>query len=874
MVRFRGVGPHLAAINAACLICILAVIGCVALYALEDRRPTVGPGLALVVGGCLGLAALGLRVLLPRRPWAAFAAPLGLLSVLTCLTAIPVFVRDLGPPGYVAPAVLLVVVVTQILATVLWYNLKTARPTFTTIRARLLSTCVLLVLFTGGTISSLSMIALRHQEEDEAVDRLSTVATLTQRQVDDWTNSMLLALELFARNASPQLTTLLDPQTADAVTLGAARDHLQADLKDTLVQGRLYEVLYVLDRQGTVIVAAGGSARLPSPPSVACLQQAFAGPCLEPPRYYSALDRVAVVAAEPVMGVSGQVEAVVAGYAGLAALDQITAGTAGLGRTGVTYLVGADHSLLTSGRALPAGGAGPSPTRPVYTEGTERALATRAGGAGFYTGYDGQPVVGVYRWLPELQTALVAEEDQTEAFGSSTQLSALNLSLTLILLAAAVLMALYIVRHITAPLSRLAATADQIAHGALNLTADVKGDDEISTLAGAFNGMMARLRQARDELEQRVAQRTAELARANASLQEENTVRRRAEHALQNERNKLERILDAMEDAVYIVNPEYQVEYTNPALSRTFGPLNGRPCYAYLYGRGEVCPWCPNAEVWQGRSVHREVTLPDGRTCEVFDTPVTNVEGRRSKLAIYHDVTARTRAEEEIRQRNRELATLSRRLVEVQESERQYISRELHDETGQALATLMLGLGLLERDLHSGLPVAGRVTELKRTVDEVLEGLHGLAMDLRPASLDHVGLVPALRQYTERVTERYQLAVDFSAIGLEEERLPPAVEITIYRIVQEALVNVVRHAHATHADVIVERGADRVRILIEDNGVGFEPATALDSGRLGLIGMRERAETLRGQLVIDSVPGTGTTLLVEVPYDRAHPDRG
>jgi signal transduction histidine kinase len=405
------------------------------------------------------------------------------------------------------------------------------------------------------------------------------------------------------------------------------------------------------------------------------------------------------------------------------------------------------------------------------------------------------------------------------------------------------------VRHITAPLSRLAATADQIAHGALDVTADVSGDVEISTLAGAFNGMMARLRQARADLEQRVQQRTAELAQANARLRGENTVRRQAER-------------------------DREVEYTNPALNRVFGPVNGRPCYAYLYGRSEVCAWCPNAEVWQGHSVHREVNMPGGGTYEVFDTPVTNAEGRWSKLAIYHDVTARKQVEEEVRQRNRELATLSRRLVEVQESERQYISRELHDETGQALTSLMLRLGLLERDLQSGLPVAGRVAELKRTVDEVLEGLHGLASDLRPASLDHVGLVPALRQYTERLAERHHLVVDFSAIGLQEERLPPPIEITIYRIVQEALVNVVRHAQATHADVIIERRADHVRILIEDNGVGFEPTRALESGRLGLLGIRERAETLGGQLVIDSVPGTGTTLLVEVPYERAHPDRG
>jgi signal transduction histidine kinase len=213
-------------------------------------------------------------------------------------------------------------------------------------------------------------------------------------------------------------------------------------------------------------------------------------------------------------------------------------------------------------------------------------------------------------------------------------------------------------------------------------------------------------------------------------------------------------------------------------------------------------------------------------------------------------------------------------LVEIQESERHYISRELHDETGQALTSLMLRLGMLERDLQRGISVADRVAELKHTVEEVLADLHGLAMELRPASLDHVGLVPALRQYAERMTDRHGLIVDFGAIGLDEVRLPPEMEITIYRIVQEALVNIVQHAQATHVDVIVERRPDRVQVIIEDNGLGFDAAAAMYSGRLGLLGMRERAEMLGGHLIIDSAPRAGTTVVMEAPYDGSHPDSG
>jgi signal transduction histidine kinase len=510
----------------------------------------------------------------------------------------------------------------------------------------------------------------------------------------------------------------------------------------------------------------------------------------------------------------------------------------------------------------------------IRTAGVETALASRTNGSGFYENDRSVPVVGVYRWLPKLQVALLAEQDQAEAFRFSFTLIDVHLGVTFILLATAAVTALYLVRSITAPLSKLAATAEQIASGGMDLTANVQQHDEIGALAQAFNHMTARLRQARDQLEQRVKERTEQLDQAIAELQVENAVRRRAEQVVQLERNKLRSILDAMDDAVYIVNQQYAIEYANPALERAFGPMNAQQCYACLYERSDVCPWCPNELVWQGQSVRREQIGKGGKTYEVFDTPLENADGTTVKLAIYHDVTARKQAEDDILKHNRELATLSRRLVEIQESERRYISRELHDEAGQALTSLMLRLGMLERDLHYDTVVVDRVAELKRTVEEVLQDLHGLAMDLRPSSLDHVGLVPALRQYAERITLRHALTVDFGAIGLDGQRLLPEMEIMIYRIVQEALTNVVRHAAATHVDVIVERCSGWVRVIVEDNGHGFDTEEAMYSGRLGLLGMRERAEMLGGHLMIDSAPGAGTTVLMEVVYDGSDSDRG
>jgi PAS domain S-box-containing protein len=226
---------------------------------------------------------------------------------------------------------------------------------------------------------------------------------------------------------------------------------------------------------------------------------------------------------------------------------------------------------------------------------------------------------------------------------------------------------------------------------------------------------------------------------------------------------------------------------------------------------------------------------------------------------------------EQVRAGRERLQSLSRRLVEIQESERRYVARELHDEAAQALISLKVGLGLLEREADRAEAVVQGVSVLQQRLDLVLENLRRLAMDLRPASLDHLGLVAALRQYAQQVSDQHSLAVDFEAVG-NIERLPSDVEIALYRIVQEALTNVVRHARATRVDVLLERRGDQLIVLVEDNGVGFEPTAVEQTERLGLFGMRERMEMLGGTLLLESTPGAGTTLLLEVPYGHSATD--
>jgi signal transduction histidine kinase len=224
---------------------------------------------------------------------------------------------------------------------------------------------------------------------------------------------------------------------------------------------------------------------------------------------------------------------------------------------------------------------------------------------------------------------------------------------------------------------------------------------------------------------------------------------------------------------------------------------------------------------------------------------------------------------EQVRYGHERMMDLSRRMVQIQENERTYIARELHDESGQALASLLLGLDLLERSATEPEKVIEGVARLEEIVAGIMENLHRIAMNLRPATLDHLGLANALHQYVQNFSEVHSMEVQFVASSFDE-RLPAEIEMAFYRITQEALTNVIRHAQATRIDVRLEKDHDKLNLLIKDNGVGFDPHAKFDRNRLGLIGMQERAGMLGGNLTVESILGQGTSLKVVIPWTHPH----
>ncbi|MFN8564866.1 MAG: HAMP domain-containing protein [Anaerolineae bacterium] len=206
--------------------------------------------------------------------------------------------------------------------------------------------------------------------------------------------------------------------------------------------------------------------------------------------------------------------------------------------------------------------------------------------------------------------------------------------------------------------------------------------------------------------------------------------------------------------------------------------------------------------------------------------------------------------------------------VTAQEQERERISRELHDETGQALTTLLIQLKVLER-LRDWDAVAAHAQELREIVVNTLEEVRRLARDLRPAMLDDLGLVPTLDGHIKTFRNKADIDVEFDVDVSEDFRLPRDTELALYRMVQEALTNVARHAAATKVYVRLEQVSDAVSLSVVDNGRGFDLASVLKTGEsgVGLLGIRERVELIGGTFTLASSPGQGTRLRVDVDAD-------
>ncbi len=241
------------------------------------------------------------------------------------------------------------------------------------------------------------------------------------------------------------------------------------------------------------------------------------------------------------------------------------------------------------------------------------------------------------------------------------------------------------------------------------------------------------------------------------------------------------------------------------------------------------------------------------------------------------DVIERKRAQEQVH-------TLSRQLMKAQETERQRLSRDLHDLVGQDLSALKICLDALFDDQpEAPSAIRQRVAELSKMVKGTIMTVRDLAYGLRPTNLDQIGLAKTVLQYCEEFSDRTGVKVDFFAPGLDDLKLDSDAEITLYRLIQEGLNNVKKHADATDATIRLVASFPNIILRIEDNGKGFDAekrlVSAINEKRMGLRSMEERVAILGGKMRIESRPMQGTKILIEVPikrkksgYEKNHPD--
>jgi len=348
---------------------------------------------------------------------------------------------------------------------------------------------------------------------------------------------------------------------------------------------------------------------------------------------------------------------------------------------------------------------------------------------------------------------------------------------------------------------------------------------------------------------------------------------------LQEQRALLNELLEQAPHAVALMTMDDRVMRVNREFTRLFGYTPHETLGRHL--RELIVPGESRAEepreagvVAQGPPVEVEGVRQrkDGRRVPVamIRVPVALPRGQVAVYGIYRDITEHKRAEDM-------LQTFSQRLIETQEAERRRVARALHDEIGQALTALKLHLQLLLQAAQAS-PLTQPLQDSLGRIDRAVQQVRELSFDLRPALLDDLGLVAALRWYVEREAQRAGFLAEVVADPVDT-RLPPALETACFRIVQEALTNVVRHAQARQVRVELHSRGAEVHLVIRDDGLGFDGDTVwsapVSEGNLGVQGMQERAVIVGGQLDIHSAPGQGTEVHARFPLPSPGPlDQG
>jgi PAS domain S-box-containing protein len=336
-------------------------------------------------------------------------------------------------------------------------------------------------------------------------------------------------------------------------------------------------------------------------------------------------------------------------------------------------------------------------------------------------------------------------------------------------------------------------------------------------------------------------------------------------------------ILNALPFYVIIVDEEHHILEANEAVYSHLGvkreEVLGKYCPKVIHGIDGPFQGCPLEEAAEkDHAVERDLfDQRSGRWVRsaVYPIKPLNRENKKLFLHIVTDITLQKVAQEQLKTSHAQMRALSAHLESVREEEKRKIARDLHDETSQLLASLNAHLEAAAGTL--GVEAAKAKAYLRKAQAlsiTILDELHKLIYDLRPPLLDEFGLMPAVGALIDSLLKVAGLEVRLKTSG-KIRRLDPSLEIALFRVIQESFNNIVKHSGAKLVEVQVDFKKDSIKVRIKDNGSGFDPreaATLQDKARgLGLLGMRERIEMVKGSLLISSQPGNGAEITIEVP---------
>lgn len=760
---------------------------------------------------------------------------------------------------------------------------------FSSIRDRMLVVSILMVMVPAATITFASAAYGFRNGRQQVIDQLDSVATLKEAEINTWVQDLEedLGAVLLGQEVHQRASELLLASQEDEDLSTERYSHLLQHFQRAVDHSLDFDELLLIDLGGRVILSTMPAREGQYHLGQTYFQRGLSEPYIRPLSYPILANRGSVIVVQPVFDQFGATQGVLASYANTTTLTEIMQERSGLGETGETYLVGRNHLMLTEpqshqGRI--------SSSFYAFSEGIKQALEEGINGSGTYANYRGQRVIGVYRWLPDLDVVLMAEQSRSEAFEGILSTLRINVGVAATAIILAVVGSLLFTRSIASPLSTLANSAVQVSDGDLDQTVGIERDDEIGALAKAFNSMTFQLRSLVDGLERRVEERTIALHEASEAtrrralqLETGAKVSREITSILQiNE--LLVRVVDLIREAFgYYGVDIYLLEKENRVLTLEAGS------------------WATSMEARKRKRIKIEDRGLNSKAVRVDDVIVSNdvsidpeflidesMLETRSELVIplrvkgevigtldvqSEDINAFLPEDIVVLQSlsdqvavaivNARLYDRSRDIAVTEERVR--LARELHDSVTQSLFSLDLHAKALATHLDRDMVRArDQIQQIRRITHDTLSEMRSLIFDLQPSANKRGSLGASLKKLV-RGFDRPG-GPDFTVRVVGSDRLSPRMEQELFRIAQEAIHNAIRHADSKNVEVRLDVSDGRVRLLVTDDGKGFDPIILESMSRAyGLAGMEERSSQIGGELIIDTGLGRGTKVEAIIP---------